>query len=131
MTKNDERINNLFEDLVPGSGKADNLAGELVRAMARIGYRNFNDGDHNGVDYGKETCNPAARFLRSKGNKEIRELVDAIWGIENDTAYDAVLEKLTGGDPDEDVDDWEDEDDEEAWGEEDGDEDEDEDGYWG
>lgn len=39
MTKNHERINELFEELVPGSGKAESLAGELVRAMARIGYR--------------------------------------------------------------------------------------------
>ena len=154
ITKNDKRINKLFEELVPASGKAENLAGELVRAMARIGYRSFNDSDHIGVGYGKETCNPAARFLRSKGNKEIRELVDAIWGIENDRAYDAVLDQLTGAvadyvegnpalrelptedmwdfrDPDEDVDDWEDEEEEEeeeAWDEDDED---DEDGYWG
>ena len=38
MTKNDERLNTLFEELVPASGKADSLAGELVRATSRIGY---------------------------------------------------------------------------------------------
>mgnify|MGYP007047921629 CR=1 FL=1 len=43
MTKNAERINKLFEELVPDMGKADCLAGELVRATARIGYRFFND----------------------------------------------------------------------------------------
>ena len=37
MTKNENRINKLFKDLVPMSGKADSLAGELVRATARIG----------------------------------------------------------------------------------------------
>ena len=142
MTNNEKRIDRLFKELVPMSGKAESLAGELVRAISRIGYRNFNDGDHVGVGYGKETCNPAARFLQSKGNEEIRELVNALWGIENDTAYDAVLEALTKavadyveGNPqlreqptedmwdfhnkDEDVDDWEDEEEEE------------EDEYWG
>ena len=39
MTKNEERINKLFEELVPFEGKAESLAGELVRAMSRIGYR--------------------------------------------------------------------------------------------
>ena len=34
MTKNEDRTNKLFEELVPASGKAENLAGELVRAMA-------------------------------------------------------------------------------------------------
>ena len=59
MTKNEERINELFKELVPETGKADSLAGELVRAMSRIGYRFYNDGDQLGIGYGKETCNPA------------------------------------------------------------------------
>ena len=45
MLKNEARMNALFEELVPMSGKADSLAGELVRATCRIGYRFFNDGD--------------------------------------------------------------------------------------
>ena len=45
MTKNEDRINKLFKELVPDTGKADSLAGELVRAMSRIGYRFYNDGD--------------------------------------------------------------------------------------
>jgi len=96
MTKNEERINDLFEELVPASGKADSLAGELVRAAARIGYRNYNDGDHVGIGYGKETCNPAARFLIKKGNKEVSDLAAALWGIENDTAYDKLVDILAG-----------------------------------
>ena len=36
MTKNEERINKLFKELVPETGKADSLAGELVRAMSRM-----------------------------------------------------------------------------------------------
>jgi len=147
ITKNDERINKLFEELVPASGKAENLAGELVRAASRIAYRNFNDGDHVGVGYGKETCNPAARFLIKKGNKEIGDLAAAIWGIENDTAYDKLVDILMGAvadyvegtpelretptedmwsfrDKDEDVDDSWDEEEDDDWDEEDWDEEE-------
>ena len=74
MTKNEDRINKLFKELVPDTGKADSLAGELVRAMSRIGYRFYNDGDQLGIGYGKETCNPAGRFLGAKGNDKSAKL---------------------------------------------------------
>ena len=92
MTKNENRINKLFEELVPTSGKADSLAGELVRATARIGYRFFNDGDMVNQGYGKETCNPAARFLIAKGNAEISSLTVALWEIFSEDAYEKVLD---------------------------------------
>ncbi|MCI8442529.1 MAG: hypothetical protein HFG27_08360 [Provencibacterium sp.] len=94
MTKVMQKINTLFEELVPASGQADTVAGEIVRAMTRIAYRNSNDGDHVGVGYGKETCNPAARYLTEKCDEEIASLLAAIWGIENDRAYDLILEQL-------------------------------------
>lgn len=96
MTKNEERINNLFEELVPASGKADSLAGELIRAMSRIAYRFYNDGDQVGIGYGKETCNPAARFLMAKGNKRVSSLATAIWGIFSEDAYEDLLDLLAG-----------------------------------
>ena len=96
MTKNENRINKLFEELVPTSGKADSLAGELVRATARIGYRFFNDGDMVNQGYGKETCNPAARFLIAKGNAEISSLTVALWEIFSEDAYEKVLDILCG-----------------------------------
>ena len=136
MTKNHERINQLFEELVPASGKAESLAGELVRAMARIGYRWYNDGDQVGIGYGRETCNPAARFLIHKGNKEVSDLAASIWGIYSEEVYEKRIDLLAGAvadyveshpelrtlpttdmwdlyDPDEDMDDWDEE--EEAW----------------
>ena len=70
-TKNTERLDALFEELVPDMGKAESMAGELVRATARIGHRFYNDGDCIGVGYGRETCNPAARFLEKHGNSKI------------------------------------------------------------
>lgn len=66
------KIDALFEELVPASGKADTVAGEIIRAVCRIGYRWFNDGDMVGVGYGKETCNPAARYLAEKAGKDVR-----------------------------------------------------------
>ena len=44
-----DRVNAKFEELVPLEGKADTLAGEIVRAISRIGYRIYNDGDQVGV----------------------------------------------------------------------------------
>lgn len=96
MTKNEERINKLFEELVPASGKAESLAGELIRAMGRIAYRFHNDGDQVGIGYGKETCSPAARFLIAKGNKRVSSLATAIWGIYEEGAYEDLLDILAG-----------------------------------
>ena len=52
MTNNEKRISDLFRELVPMSGKADSLAGEIIRATSKIGYRRYNDGDKIGVEYG-------------------------------------------------------------------------------
>lgn len=94
MTRTEERISELFEELVPESGKADTVAGEIVRAISRIGYRNYNDGDHVGVGYGKETCNPAARYLGKKLDDEGTRLVGELWGVAGDSEYDARLNRL-------------------------------------
>lgn len=94
MTATEKKISELFDELVPASGKAATVAGEIVRAINRISYRNYNDGDHVGVGYGRETCNPAARYLAAKCDKEVADLVSAIWGIESDKAYDLILGHL-------------------------------------
>ena len=77
LTSNEQRINELFEELVPPQGKAGTVAGEIIRAVCRIHYRNWNDGDHIGVGYGRETCNAAARYLQTVGNDEMREIINA------------------------------------------------------
>ena len=96
MTKNEDRINKLFKELVPETGKADSLAGELVRAMSRIAYRFYNDGDMVNIAYGKETCNPAARFLNAKGNAEVSSLTAGLWEIFSEDAYEKVMDILCG-----------------------------------
>lgn len=86
-----DALDKLFDELVPKSGKAESLAGELVRAASRICYRFFNDGDMVGVGYGKETCNPAARFLLSHGNACIRSLTQDLWNALTEEAYQLIL----------------------------------------
>lgn len=42
-----EQVNNVyFKALVPREGKCDTIEGELLRAINRIIYRYYNDGDH-------------------------------------------------------------------------------------
>lgn len=59
----DAKMQELFEKYVPDSGAAETVGGEIVRAMNRIGYRYYNDGDMCRVGYGRETVNPACRYL--------------------------------------------------------------------
>ena len=96
ITANEEKLNRLFEELVPARGKADSLAGEIVRATSRNGYRFFNDGDQIGGGYGKETCNAAARFLMEKTDDTIASLVQGLWEIRDEAAYEQVLDILVG-----------------------------------
>ena len=59
----DWSFEHLFDVLVPASGKSNNLAGELIRAVNKIEYRWFNDGDRWFEDYGIETCGQPAYFI--------------------------------------------------------------------
>lgn len=88
------RLNELFDELVPPIGKAESLAGEIVRAISRIGYRFINDGDHLGIGYGKETCNSAGRFLIDETNYAIAVMVRALWGIADEDTYEKILKTL-------------------------------------
>lgn len=56
-------IEEAFELLVPSEGKAETVAGELVRAMMRILYRDYNDGDKFMAGYGLQTCGSSMCYL--------------------------------------------------------------------
>ncbi|MBQ3349125.1 MAG: hypothetical protein IJG38_01885 [Thermoguttaceae bacterium] len=60
-----DKFNELFDSLVPPSGSCGTLGGELLRAVNRVCYRWYNDGDRVWVGYGRETVNPAVRFLET------------------------------------------------------------------
>ena len=65
-------LDRLSDVLVPPSGKCDTLAGEIVRAMERILYRDWNDGDRFFSGYGLETCGGSAEFLMDFTDNTIR-----------------------------------------------------------
>lgn len=58
-----EPIEALFELAVPPHGQCDSVAGEIIRAMMKILYRDYNDGDVFYEGYGRETCLPAVAYL--------------------------------------------------------------------
>lgn len=83
--------------LVPPQGKAATQAGELVRAIGKILYRDWNDGDKFYEGYGLETCGPAAAFLMDNGYwDEFESMVDHVTGYMNydDDSYTAAIEKI-------------------------------------
>lgn len=90
----DQKLDELFDKLVPTSGKADTVAGELIRAITRIVYRYYNDGDKVGVGYGKETCNAPARYLMENTDIVIRQTVDKLWGLDDSNRYKSLLNVL-------------------------------------
>lgn len=62
----EQKLEDYGDKLVPAVGKADTVAGELVRAMGRLLYRFYNDGDKVNSGYGQETCNSSFRYLNMK-----------------------------------------------------------------
>lgn len=83
----------LNDELVPYMGKADTVAGEMVRAWERIAYRYYNDGDKVGIGYGRDTCNAPARYLANV-NAGVKDAVNMLWGEENNDAYEDWLYEI-------------------------------------
>jgi len=87
----------LFNALVPSSGKCENVGGELVRAINRLLYRSWNDGDVFYSGYGKETCASSAEYIIDKvieysGSDKILDKFTVIAQKElEDEEYDAAL----------------------------------------
>lgn len=95
-----KKLDILFNKLVPNSGHAKTLHGELVRAASRIGHRWYNDGDKFFEGYGTETAGPCMSFL-IECNKidpniknQIREAAKKAEYNHTDSAYEQFLEKL-------------------------------------
>ena len=84
----DEEIDNfyseLFDKYVPTCEKAKTVGGEIVRAVSRIHYRFYNDGDFAGYGYGLETAGPACSYLSyilCEDVDDIDELLDDLTNI--------------------------------------------------
>lgn len=82
-TELQDKFNLLFEEFVPGEGEADTVGGEILRAVARIKYRWWNDGDMFMVGYGIETAGPSAAYLLNSGTP-LAKVIDKI----GDTMHD-------------------------------------------
>ena len=83
--------------LVPDSGKADTKAGEIVRAIARIIYRYYNDGDKFFEGYGLETAAPSVAYLMDTIDEVatyVANMLDRLYGFESDAQYNDAIETL-------------------------------------
>lgn len=60
----EKKLNDLFDQYVPESGPAQTKGGEIVRAVERIAYRWYNDGDEVWSGYGLETVTAPYMYLR-------------------------------------------------------------------
>ena len=90
-----DKLEALFEILVPSSGQAETFAGELVRAVMRIGYRWYNDGDYFYTGYGLETCGSSAAFIADKLGEDMYNMImDATDNMGNDSRYEDFIAQL-------------------------------------
>ena len=91
----ENEINALFDELVPPVGKADTVAGEIIRATCRIVYRWYNDGDRINLSYGKEVLNSPARYLCTVCNGEVGDYIrNTLWGKDYDEEELVELQRL-------------------------------------
>lgn len=90
-----DKLDALFDILVPRSGQAETLAGELVRAVMKISYRWYNDGDYFYTGYGLETCGSSAAFIADMTNDDMYNMImDATDNIGDDNRYESFLALL-------------------------------------
>lgn len=94
MTNPENRINELYKELVPTTGKADTVAGEIIRAIVKLGVSFEQEGYQIGVGPGKMVCNPAARYLQLACDKEIDRTIKYLWGREGKGEYRHILREL-------------------------------------
>lgn len=95
-----DRYDELFKKLVPVRGDCETYGGEALRAVSRLGYRWYNDGDK--VFYWDEgdpsTVNPSWRWLKENLNWH-QGIIDILDDLEdnsyNDTKYSQFLDQLT------------------------------------
>lgn len=85
-------FNKLYIKYVPQVGKAYTVAGELLRATARIYNRYYNDGDMINEGYGKESCNKPAHYLWAMGGAKVKKIIDKM--KDSDCDYEEHLEML-------------------------------------
>lgn len=92
--------NELSKKLIPATGKADTIGGELLRAIERMIYRYYNDGDIVSQGYGIETCLSSYWYLEDTLNKlgvihvEQNNLGTTLWSKPECDPMAATLEEM-------------------------------------
>ena len=81
----------LYDKLVPGSGAAGTIEGEMLRAMNRLIYRYYNDGDKYFEGYGTETAGPAHSFLVNADHPQRSAMIKLFTEPRGDSEYEQIL----------------------------------------
>jgi len=88
-----DQFGKIFDEEVPQSGSSKNMYGEIIRAVNRICYRYWNDGDFFFDGYGIETCGDAAFWLLKFAPEEIKNLILKM-EYTNENSYDKLCDEL-------------------------------------
>ena len=91
----EKRNEALYDKLVPSQGSADTVEGEILRAINRIIYRYYNDGDYYYEGYGTETAGPAHSYLVNS-KSSISANLNRIFNESRDKEYEQMLDKALG-----------------------------------
>jgi hypothetical protein len=98
MSDYEDKFDEIVSEYVPSSGQADTVIGEIARAIARIGYRFFNDGDMVSVGYGIGSCGSTYIYLTEEMRDELTyETYGPIASLEDITdeeQYEETLKKI-------------------------------------
>lgn len=80
-------LDNLRQELISDDGYTDTVAGEIVKAVSIIVDEYYNTDScwrwmphYIGFQVGRETCNPAARYLMGKASNKVKKTILDMWG---------------------------------------------------
>ena len=94
-----DQYNQLFSELVPPSGSAKTVGGEILRALSKLVYRYYNDGDRCFVDWTGDmsNVNMCWRLLDnqlSSKNPQIKKILRNIQNSVEDDDYSCACDNL-------------------------------------
>jgi|GEM_PF-898396 len=87
----EDRNEPLYDALVAGQGKSETVEGEMLRAINRIAYRFYNDGDKYFQGYGTETAGPAHSFLVNANHPLKSAMIKVLDEPSGDSSYERML----------------------------------------
>ncbi len=90
----EDRNEPLYDKLVPGQGDAETVEGEMLRAINRIVYRFYNDGDKYFEGYGTETAGPAHSFLVNANHPLKSAMIKLFDEPSGDNSYERMLKDV-------------------------------------